>query len=230
MVLDYEKIKTFWKVRAKKQDLDESLTNFEKDKKELKKRIEEEKINKYVIMGKDKTLLDMGCGWGRWSFYFANNFKRVIGVDFCDELIDAAFKIKKEKNIEKVTFYISPVQLFKTYEKFDVVLFSGIIQYLNDYDVKKMLKNIEKMTKENTQIILREPTGIKGRYELNNKYSKELKTNYSSIYRTKDDFEKLFGDISFKLFRFDNMYPDGCLLNKWKETRLMIYDFRGKKV
>ena len=82
-------------------------------------------------------------------------------------------------------------------------------------------------TKANSTLILWEPLNIKEEYVLNNEYSKELKTNYSAIYRT----DKIIID-SFKLNNFfktnECLHPANSKLNKWEETRLKLISL-GRK-
>ena len=82
-------------------------------------------------------------------------------------------------------------------------------------------------TKANSTLILWGPFGIKEEYVLNNVYSKELKTNYSAIYRT----DKIILD-SFKLNNFfkknECLHPYDSKLNKWEETRLKLISL-GRK-
>ena len=82
-------------------------------------------------------------------------------------------------------------------------------------------------TKANSTLILWEPLNIKEEYVLNNEYSKELKTNYSAIYRT----DKIIID-SFKLNNFfktnECLHPFISKLNKWEETRLKLISL-GRK-
>tara|TARA_A100001035_G_C27577508_1_gene406006 strand:- start:49 stop:354 length:306 start_codon:yes stop_codon:yes gene_type:complete len=85
----------------------------------------------------------------------------------------------------------------------------------------KLCKFISLNTKANSTLIIREPVGIKEEYVLNNVYSKELKTNYTAIYRT----EKNIID-SFKLNNFfktnEGLHLYNSKLNKWEETHLKL--------
>lgn len=56
------------------------------------------------ISGKDKVVLDAGCGDGRFTLSIAPNFKQVIGNDTSKLMLAAAVKLQKEKNIENVEF------------------------------------------------------------------------------------------------------------------------------
>lgn len=49
-----------------------------------------------------KKLLDVGCGTGHWSSYFANKGFQVVGIDVSDKMIKAA----KDKNIKNARFEV----------------------------------------------------------------------------------------------------------------------------
>jgi SAM-dependent methyltransferase len=51
------------------------------------------------------TLLDLGCGIGRFSFAFSELFDRVIGVDVSEEMIRRANTLKDERGLVNVEFH-----------------------------------------------------------------------------------------------------------------------------
>jgi len=55
-----------------------------------------------------------------------------------------------------------------------------------------------------------------------------LKTNYSAIYRTKEEYAEIFEGIGFRLLKDSNMFEEGCCLNKFPETRLRIFKFEKR--
>jgi len=68
---------------------------------------EPEKIFKEKLLelsGKDKVVLDAGCGDGRFTLQIAPYFKKVIGNDTSKLMLNAALKLQKEKKIENVEF------------------------------------------------------------------------------------------------------------------------------
>jgi len=83
---------------------------------------------------------------------------------------------------------------------FDLVVISGLLIYLNDDDVKRVVENIR--LKENGRIFLRESVATE-RLEIN-KYSKRLWSNYCAIYRTPDEYKKLFS--KFRLIEEKILY------------------------
>src|ERR1035437_2353187 len=68
---------------------------------------EPEKVFKEKLLelsGKDKIVLDAGCGDGRFTVQIAPYFKKVIGNDTSDLMLKAAIKLQDEKGIKNVEF------------------------------------------------------------------------------------------------------------------------------
>jgi len=232
MSLDYKKIKDFWDSRANNYNENNySATNLENEKKlqELKIICEKEKISSYIKSISFKNVLDFGTGLGYWSRFFSNYCERILAVDFSEKMIDQAREITLKKNSNNnIEYVVGNVLDFSTNEKFDLIFISGVMIYINDKDIKKIQNNLTRLSKKGTYLLLRDGTGFPDSYQIIDKYSKELSSYYSAIYRTKNDYKKLFENIGFSLLKDENMFEDGSSLNKHKETRLRIYLFQKK--
>jgi cyclopropane fatty-acyl-phospholipid synthase-like methyltransferase len=224
MVIDLNGIKNFWENRAKKDSSNSGVTNLEpdKEKRDLKIKLEEAKVFKYIDLSKDKSILDLGGGYGAWALKFAPNSKQVTVVEYCDILI----KTGEDKKVANIDFILSAAQDFKSEKKFDTIFISGLFIYLNDNDVHTLLSHIKEYTKDDSIIILRDGTGIQGQYEINNRYSEALKANYSALYRTPEKYIELFKEYGFDIEKHEDVFDEGCELNKFPETRLRIYKFK----
>lgn len=83
---------------------------------------------------KDKTILDLGCGYGWHCMYAAKqNARHVVGIDASHRMIDQAIKIHSHPNIVyqvcDLTKYAYPI------EQFDVVISNLVLHYIEDLDV-----------------------------------------------------------------------------------------------
>jgi hypothetical protein len=74
-------------------------------------------------------------------------------------------------------------------------------------------------------VLLRDGTGVAGRHEINSRMSEHLQSLYSAVYRTREEYLELFAGKGFSLLRDENMFDEGCPLNKYPETRLRLYRF-----
>jgi 2-polyprenyl-3-methyl-5-hydroxy-6-metoxy-1,4-benzoquinol methylase len=174
-------------------------------------------------------VLDLGGGDGYWAFKFAEKANKVFAVDYCSDLIHQGKKRAEKANVNNVVFLESAIQHFTSNIKYDLIFLSGILLYLNDEDLETLVKNIKTYSKIGTTLILRDGTGILGRYCINMKYSEYLKTHYSAIYRTRDEYIQAFKKAGFELVKDENMFSEDCELNKFPETRLRIYKFRRSR-
>jgi len=224
-------MREFWEKRANDHKLNEGLTNLEEDTELLRLKLQKEypKMKSYINPNKNMTMLDLGAGYGTWTYNFANKVKIVHAVDYIDNMVKIGEKRAKDENITNVKFFESSVQDFTSDIKYDIVLLSGICLYLNDADMRKMLKKMKNYTKPGTILVLRDSTGLKSRYIIEKEYSERLKTMYSATYRTKKEYVNMFAKIGFKLIKDEDMFEEGSPLNKHKETRLRIYRFKVKE-
>jgi len=232
-----ERVKEFWDRRSKESGNKKESTNLglssleEESLKELKLQIEHDKIFSYVELKKNMTVLDLGSGTGEWAFEFAPLVNKVVAVDYSSEMMQQAKMRGREEKIKNVTFYEVPVQDFaNTGNKFtyDFIFISGLLIYLNDEDLEKLLENTKSYSKPGTILILRDGTGILGRYCLNNKYSEELNAHYSAIYRTREEYIRAFEKAGFLHVKDEHMFPEDSKLNKFPETVLHLYKFKRK--
>lgn len=196
--LEYEKIQEFFQNRAQNYNRNCVYTSvmYQDQNPELavqRDLYEKKRILPYLKMNDRKKVLDIGCGVGRWADTMRGGGIKYLGIDFSEPLLNIARMRHQRKNF---TFQCLGAQEF-TKENleiagpFDLIICAGIFVYLNDEDVVKCLKNIVSVSEMNTVIYIREPMGIERRLTLNRFYSEELEDEYSSIYRTKKEFEQL---------------------------------------
>lgn len=90
--------------------------------------------DKYIIERidfKDKVVLDLGSGDGRFAFQIANIAKKVIGIDFSEEMIEIA-NFKKVQNTE---FEVMNAQSMDFNDEFfDVVVSMGLFEYVDIFN------------------------------------------------------------------------------------------------
>lgn len=230
MAIDQQSVKRFWDERAKtyKSLPFESVANLEQDPENLKLKIqlECEKVFNYLPDLAGKTVLDLGAGVGQWAFRFAErNAEMVTAVEYSADLVQIGRIEAAHRGLKNVEFVVSPAEQFKTQKKYDIVYISGLFVNINDDQADRLGANIPSFCRKDTHIILRDGTARYSRYELNKVFSAHLQAEYSAVYRTREEYVDLFARNGMRVLRDENVFEEGCPLNKYPETRLKIYEF-----
>lgn len=232
-MIDEKLIKSFWDSRADTyKDLAfESIANLEQDPENLKLKIEleTEKVTDYLGPVEGKSILDLGAGVGQWAFRFVDaGARQVLAVEYSAPLAEIGTAEAAKRGIDNLEFVVSGAEEFRHEGTFDIVFISGLFVYMNDEQAETLATNLATFCHDDTIVLLRDGTALEARYEINNRMSDHLNTLYSAVYRTRQEYIELFDRHGFSLLRDENMFYDGCPLNKYPETRLRIYRFTRK--
>lgn len=230
-MIDQDKVKAFWDARAKTfGSLDfNSIANLEQDPENLalKVRLESEKVFGYLGSLAGRTVLDLGAGVGQWAFRFVEQgAAHVTAVEYSAQLAEIGRREAANRGINNLDFVVSPAESFKSDKPFDLVFISGLFVYMNDDQAEKLVTELPRFCHANTCVLLRDGTGVQKRHEINNRFSQHLQADYSATYRTAAEYAALFARHGFRVHRHENMFEESCVLNKYPETRLRIYDIR----
>jgi len=98
-----------------------------------------ELIKKY----KKKTMIDIGCGSGLYSIFFAKMGLNVTGIDISKNMIKECKK--NARGVMKVNFFCSDMNKFKVKKKFGVVLSSSSLHNMRLPTLLKSLKSLINM-------------------------------------------------------------------------------------
>jgi cyclopropane fatty-acyl-phospholipid synthase-like methyltransferase len=232
--MDSAKIKNFWDAQAQKSKYLklEGVANLEENPELLSKKIEAEKdkIMKIVNLDSSMRVLDLGSGAGQWSFRFAKHVNRVVAVEYSQDMCNLALNEAKKSGINNIEFVNISAQDYRTNMKFDLIFISGLLIYLNDKECNILLSQCVRYLKHGGRLVLRDGTGVNSRYDINDRYSETLDAYYSATYRTIEQYISLFESKGLLVIQHEDMFLQGSPLNKWKETRLRIYEFKKNKV
>lgn len=230
-VIDYDKVKNFWDKRAELPLSQEQINFVSLDNKLGKKKYDAEKIKllKEIKLDPKKKdfILDLGAGWGRLILQLGLHKKAysVVAVDYCEGLIKKGKQYFEEQNIWNVIFKVSSAGKYTSLIKFDIIIISGVLLFLNDDEIEMLIKNMNDYSKLGTKLYVRDNTGINGRFLVKNKFSEELKTEYNAIYRSREEIILIFRRAGFSLIKDEDMFKEGDDLNRRKETRSRLYVF-----
>jgi ubiquinone/menaquinone biosynthesis C-methylase UbiE len=116
--------------------------------------------------GHGKTLLDVGCSWGRWSIAAARRGYKVTGIDPSLGAILAARRVAHQLGVE-ATFIVADAR-FMPFEdsEFDVVYSYSVLQHFGPKDLQKAIDEIARVALPNgrCQVQLANHLGVRSVY------------------------------------------------------------------
>ena len=142
---------------------------------------------------KEKVILDIGYGIGRWAEAVVGQCKEYYGVDFSSEMIAVAKENIKKENCHFYTMsLVDALSDSKiTARKYDIVLMTGVSMYINEEELIKCYHGLKRLAKRDTLFYFEESVGKKERLTLNHIWSEDLKDYYGAIYRTREEYKSL---------------------------------------
>lgn len=136
-------VSEYWKSRGPKYQ-----NELEEKSKPLQIRLEQQEkiIKKILSKFKPKSILEIGCGSGRFTKILSQltEFEKYIAIDISQDQINNAKKIVNNK---KIDFQCIKIQDFNIQEKFDLVFASEVLMHINFNDINEVLRKIISLSK-----------------------------------------------------------------------------------
>jgi len=164
-------------------------------------------INKYLE--KNARVLDIGCGAGTICFYIASKGNNVFGFDISAKAIKACQESSQIMGLDKfVKFKVVDFPNETVKEKFDLIIFSEVIEHLQDDNLA--LKRIYSMLNNNGVLIITTPSKHAPLHRLG--YAKGFDKRVGHLRRyTIDDLSKLCKNAGFRIIETHKI--EGILRN-----------------
>lgn len=109
------------------------------------------------LLPKVKNVLDIGSGVGTIDFYLADKGKNVTGIEISKQAVELAKKNSQLFKLEKkITFINAAFPSKISQSKFDLVIFSEVIEHLENDE--KVLKDIWKVLKPGGLLVITTPS------------------------------------------------------------------------
>jgi ubiquinone/menaquinone biosynthesis C-methylase UbiE len=163
-----------------------------------------------------QNILDLGCGTGRWTAALADVAQHYVGLDFCEEFLNEARRATPQLAASQSVRYehadlsqglptsVQPMA-------FDSIIVAGVLLYLNDADAHTLLQQMAERLNPQGLLYIREPLGVTQRLTLKAHYSDDLNAEYSSVYRSLDEFRVMLDAAAQRhgltLCETDGLYP-----------------------
>jgi len=98
-----------------------------------------------------KRVLEIGCGTGLFTQFFASSGAEILALDISEDLL----RLARQRNLPKtVRFICSPFEELSANEPFDAVIGSSILHHL---DIQLALKHIYRLLKPGSTMCFTEP-------------------------------------------------------------------------
>ncbi len=161
----------------------------------------------YIENSNIKTILDAGCGTGRYSFYFGSKNYDVTGIDISEKMVEFC-NTSKDKTVN-TNFVKTSLENYSSTKKIDAIICLGFFDYIENAE-----NSLEQIKKFNPEIVIASfphKYNILNyirilRYKINKcplfYYTKEQINSFSKIFPNYDlEIKDLKRDILFVLKR-----------------------------
>ncbi|MCZ6655075.1 MAG: class I SAM-dependent methyltransferase [Planctomycetota bacterium] len=158
------------------------------------------------------SVLDFGSGAGVWTEYFAQRFSKVVSV----EASTALYETLQDRcsHYPNVATFNEDVLSFTPKGKFGLVFLGGLLMYLDDRDVRTLLRKVIPYLEPGALVLCRESTIRHG--------VKAIQGDYQVVYRSVETYRSILVDAGFDIVSIqpNTAYINlqmGCeLIKKWK--------------
>lgn len=202
--ISYDKVKLFFNDRAgsKKKHIYNYVMYLD-DKPEIaidRDTKEKRMMDTLIDITYGMRVLDVGCGIGRWGEFFLKKGAFYVGMDVTTGMIEMAEKnlqeYKNKKLLVSAAQNLEETLVQADESAFDIIFVSGVLMYLNDVDCQTTMQQMASVCADGGVIFINESMSDNSRLTLNDFYSRDLRQDYSAIYRTVSEYEK-FMDVAF---------------------------------
>ncbi|MEK6953182.1 MAG: class I SAM-dependent methyltransferase [Nanoarchaeota archaeon] len=184
----FKRVKDYWEKQGREHGTDPLATI-----KDHQFRLLEMDFIRDLLEPKD-IVLDIGCGNGYQTLYYADKVKKITGIDYSENFIEAANKAKEKSQFKKkVEFKVGDVlDLNNPENSVDIAICERLLINLPTYkDQEKAIQNIHKVLKKGGKLILSEVTQ-KGHDKLNELRKQfgldKIKVHWHNLYIDEDKF------------------------------------------
>jgi len=151
---------------------------------------------------KNKTILDIGCGLGECSVYFAIKGANVTSTDISSGMLDFTNKLASRYNVDLKTHLSTAEDLnLNSSEKFDIIYSGNLMHHV---DINKTLINIKQHLKPDGCLITWDPMAYNPIINVYRKIAKNVRTEDEHPFTLKDFnlYNNHFKSVKKKYFWF----------------------------
>ncbi len=154
-------------------------------------------------------ILDLGCGAGRLAVALAPIAREVVGIELAASLVERARRLAAEASVTNARFEERSVEDPLPKAAFDVVILSGVLNYIDDDAVARTLRQAAAALTPNGWLYIRNNCATRHRY-----YRPIGPGEPPCIYRTSEEYIRAVAateGLAISEERY--LYPPLCLPN-----------------
>jgi SAM-dependent methyltransferase/uncharacterized protein YbaR (Trm112 family) len=176
--------------------------------------------------GRGRTLLDVGCNWGRWSFAAARRGYEPVGVDPQLGAVKAARRVARQLGL-RVRFVAADARYLPFVDDtFDAAFSYSVLQHLPKEDVASALKEIRRVLVPGGETLIQMPNvfGIRCLYHQARRgfrAARQFEVRYWTPGELKRRFTSLVGPAELSVDGFFSLNPQPA------EAHLLPLKFRA---
>jgi len=95
-----------------------------------------------------KRILEVGCGSGRYSVELAKRGAIVTGLDFSPNMVKVSQRLAQSENVKNCDFVVADIFEYSPGKKFDVVICSGVFDYMTKEEAQKLIGKLRDLSKD----------------------------------------------------------------------------------
>lgn len=196
---DEEELSDHWAVTVDPETVDINKTNTACTSPELRF------IHKTLGDVRGKRILDLGCGLGEVSVYFATKGAKVTAVDLSLPMLHVVEKIAKRYGVPITTVQASVEELnFTKNDRFDIIYVGNLFHHV---DIPKTLAHVKRLLKPQGTLICWEPVAYNPVINVYRKIATKVRSREERPFTTADIalFQEAFETVSVRWFWFSTL-------------------------
>lgn len=169
---------------------------------------EDDFLNRFASLVSGKQVLDLGCGPGHHSYFFAEKDCDVVGVDLSREMIRRAKSLFPDKKFKKMPHFqvgniLEIADVFSP-NTFDAIWAAASLLHVEKKDISLVLQSMALITKNNGYIAISLKDGD-GEGELEDThYGKKIKRRFS--FWNRQDFSSEAGKYGLEEQHYESVH------------------------
>jgi len=157
-------------------------------------------VRKIYRPGKEDRVLDLGCGWGTFTFAFAPDVNEIVGVDFSEKAIALCRRRARREGLENVTFlHADASDTGLQSESFDAVIAADLVEHLTPEQTEAVFDEAKRLLKRGGRFVLWTPHAGHFLEVLRNRTPILPRDPTHVDYKSMEDLRRLLLDRSFSV-------------------------------